>query len=812
MSTKEVRGFLHNISTTSSSYESAYEETMRRIQSQNVGYKDLAWRVLLWITHARRQLTVAELREALAVEAGTLSLDPENQPEAGDMVSACAGLVTIENGSNIIRLVHYTTQEYFGQTRAKWFPEAESDITTACLTYISFDAFGSGLSFTDEDFQQRLDTNQLYDYAAKFWGHHARLCRRLVDLVLDFLKKEGHVLAASQGLIVGQERSPQRAGYSSYFPRKWTGLHMSAYFGIQRVVEAFIYQQGGLDIEDSYMRTPLFYAARNGHEAVVKMLLDTKQVFINRSDIFGETSLFGAVVNGHGNVAKILLDIEVVHVDGKDAHGRSMLSWAAFRGLTTVVSMLLATGRVDVNSKDLQYGQTPLSWACERGHEAVVKLLLHTEGIDANSRSSTGHTPLLYAAENGHGSVVAMLLNSGKVDLESKDTRFGETPLSWAAENCHEAVVKMLVERGADIATVSASGWTPLTVASACGQLAVIKLLVGFGIDITASNNIGMTPLIAASATGHLEVVKFLLERGADIAGTAGDACTPLEIASDEGHLEVVKLLIDSGADMTTKSTGSTPLILSSSSGHLEVVKLLLDKGADITTTDIVGNTPLHAASLGGHPDVVELCLDHQLDTTPIPTNADGCTPLILASKGGHVQVLRILIARDVSPVNHADWHGSTALFAAVRNGHSDAVELLLSVDHINCNLKDGFGRTLFWWAKRRGNPRVSELLLPHVEASALQIEEHNELTANNLEPLAPFDEDSPWCEACLLSIADQAARFTCDVCSGGNFRLCVACYEMGVKCRDSSHSLTRGGFQASSEEFGSETSEQTDK
>lgn len=70
MSTKEIRDFLRDISSTSSSYESAYEDTMRRIESQNVGYKNLARRVLLWITHARRQLTVTELREALAIEVG----------------------------------------------------------------------------------------------------------------------------------------------------------------------------------------------------------------------------------------------------------------------------------------------------------------------------------------------------------------------------------------------------------------------------------------------------------------------------------------------------------------------------------------------------------------------------------------------------------------------------------------------------------------------------------------------------------------------------------------------------------------------
>ena len=44
-------------------------------------------------------------------------LDEENLPEIEDMVSVCAGLVTIDEESNIIRLVHYTTQEYFERTQ-----------------------------------------------------------------------------------------------------------------------------------------------------------------------------------------------------------------------------------------------------------------------------------------------------------------------------------------------------------------------------------------------------------------------------------------------------------------------------------------------------------------------------------------------------------------------------------------------------------------------------------------------------------------------------------------------------------------------
>jgi hypothetical protein len=70
------------------------------------------------------------------------TVDPRKiVPQIEDMVSVYAGLVTVDEESNIIRLVHYTTQEYFERTQRKWFPNAETDIIAICVTYLSFRVF-----------------------------------------------------------------------------------------------------------------------------------------------------------------------------------------------------------------------------------------------------------------------------------------------------------------------------------------------------------------------------------------------------------------------------------------------------------------------------------------------------------------------------------------------------------------------------------------------------------------------------------------------------------------------------------------------
>ena len=90
---------------------------MERINSQVKEKEGLAKQVLSWITCAKRPLTTTELQHALRVEVGGSKLDEENFSQIKDIVSIYASLVTINEESRIIRLVHYTTQEYFKRTQ-----------------------------------------------------------------------------------------------------------------------------------------------------------------------------------------------------------------------------------------------------------------------------------------------------------------------------------------------------------------------------------------------------------------------------------------------------------------------------------------------------------------------------------------------------------------------------------------------------------------------------------------------------------------------------------------------------------------------
>jgi ankyrin repeat protein len=473
---------------------------MERINGQTPGFRELAKMVLSWITCAKRPLSTSELQHALAVEVGDAEFDEDNLPDIDDMVSVCAGLLTVDEESGIVRLVSSTTQEYFQQTQNHWLPHAEAKITTTCVTYLSFDIFESGICQNEHEFEERLQSNRLYDYAAHNWGHHARNASTSCHGVMEFLRCEAKVEASTQALMATKQYS-YHPGYSQHIPKQMTGLHLAAYFGVSKEVNDLLSHGYKPDSHDTYDRTPLSWAAENGHEAVVKLLLETG-----------------------------------TEVDSKANDGQTPLSWAAENGREAVVKVLLEK-RADVDSKD-HWGQTPLSRATENGHETIVKLLLDN-GADIEAKTSEGRTPLSRAAENGHEPIVKLLLDNG-ADIEAKAID-GRTPLLWTATNGHDAVVKLLLDKGAGIESKDQWGQTPLSRAAENGHEPIVKQLLENGADIEAKAIDGRTPLLWASENEHDVVVKFLLKKKFTISS---DGSALLDTAVADGNKDVVEHLL----------------------------------------------------------------------------------------------------------------------------------------------------------------------------------------------------------------------------------------------------------------------------
>ncbi|KFZ20277.1 hypothetical protein V502_03246 [Pseudogymnoascus sp. VKM F-4520 (FW-2644)] len=110
--------------------------------------------------------------------------------------------------------------------------DAEINIAVICVTYLSFNDFKTGICQTDEEFEERLQSNLLYNYASHNWGHHARRGPTLIPEVISFLETKAQVEASSQALLARKSYSTD-PGYSQRYPRQITGLHLAAYFGLE---------------------------------------------------------------------------------------------------------------------------------------------------------------------------------------------------------------------------------------------------------------------------------------------------------------------------------------------------------------------------------------------------------------------------------------------------------------------------------------------------------------------------------------------------------------------------------------------------
>ena len=278
--------------------DSEYDKTVKRIENQGKDICEFAKRTLFWIVYAKRPLTTEELRHALAIELGTCKFDKTNLCLVEDMVSSCAGLVTID--SNIIRLVHYTTQEYFQRRGSKSFEDVQRDIiATSCLTYLAYDVFADGYlalesESDDSDLESRLRQNVFFKYAAQNWAYHIQDIQGCVgDLALKFLMDDGKASASSQVLVV------------KHSPQQFCGMHLVAYFGLSDIAVKLL-QEKDPDTKDSRGRTPLSYAVERGNTRLVELLLDYNVDLY--SECQGGWTPFSRAIEG-GNVAVIQITL-----------------------------------------------------------------------------------------------------------------------------------------------------------------------------------------------------------------------------------------------------------------------------------------------------------------------------------------------------------------------------------------------------------------------------------------------------------------------------------------------------------------------
>ena len=187
-------------------------------------------------------------------------------------------------------------------------------------------------------------------------------------------------------------------------------------------------------------KTPLYQAIEHGPLSAAKMLLKAG-ADPNVPTDENRTALSWAAAEGREESIELLLDQPSIEIDIPDKLGQTPLLRAADAGHTKCLRKLLNKG-ANVMHVDNE-GRTALSLAAIQGHKVVAKLLLKNDaGINAQDKK--GNTPLALAAEKNHDAVVSFLLESGAdADLPDEDE---ETPFEKARDRHMDQIVEVFKE------------------------------------------------------------------------------------------------------------------------------------------------------------------------------------------------------------------------------------------------------------------------------------------------------------------------------------------------------------------------------
>jgi ankyrin repeat protein len=478
-------------------------------------YYDDALSVLGWVVSARRPLMIDELAVALAM--GNRYLDPDTGPsedaieESRDLFRSCEPFVLLNPNDNTLRLIHQTARDYL---LADLFPEHQIEenelnrhIMDTCLRFLQIENQKIGQQLIYQDtlntssesrriaLREHLSTVQFLEYAVFQWPKHARAIASGVLETYDwgtfFLGSNGQFLDSWVRLYWAYVRPLED-------PPGFQAIHVAGFFGLESLLLWLLKNSDSsplldIDQKDLTGATALHWAATNGHESILPILIK-RGANPDTADRAGHTPLMMAAMNGHVRIVNLLLErgakaetkahsaMTALHLaarvghadaltvlvqhcpdarDAGDVNNRTPLSLAAMNGHATVVSTLLDL-EVQVDSIDSQYKRTPLCWAVIGACETTRRDSGVDEGAD--------YTPYLGPDDEDQGSsrpdhveVIQMLYEAG-ADMDAKDVS-DSTALHYAAKEPNQALERCLVDLGANVNVRNADRKSPAQLA-----------------------------------------------------------------------------------------------------------------------------------------------------------------------------------------------------------------------------------------------------------------------------------------------------------------------------------------------------------
>ncbi|KAM3441590.1 hypothetical protein NHJ13734_002735 [Beauveria thailandica] len=647
--------------------------------------------ILQAVTHATRPLRLLEIAEMISV----VDVDRDLKTRKELVKAACGPLLEIL-ADETVSVIHHSFTEYLkGITRAKGDPgypaldsgAAHEQLALTCLRYLQSGSLSSfPPSLLDHKSRQRLSDTKIalwqeypfLKYATGNWFKHVILAcsaspddTKLLPEIRQFLEND-------------------------HFRSSWCRLqfkrmacdvskvHIAAKSGLTGYLKELIHRGADVDCLDHQGKTPLWWAASDGHADTVQALIAAGVKLDREDNASGNTPLHQAAQKNHFSVVELLLQAGVS---------------------PTIRKGLGASHHYSCHCVP-SYGESPLRYACERGHwETLNVMLKYVTDLD------DVHWALAWAACGGQSRLVSRILEHPGVDVNA--INHGDTFLYLACSSLDMDTINILLHASADTAALSIGDRHPLSVdidytpkptgspTQSCLSAMVqnhklwqivknpiicseVEKLFGdlfaAGLDVNQRDDMNRTLLhrVTQSAT----LTNILISAGADARATDKHKCTPLHFCTNP---EVISILVKrGGADMNAvNKDGRTPLHQSVNSQA--ATSKLLEYGSDPNILDNEGNSPLHLLLARTSPDTslehVTLLLRFGAD--PSLKNHCGLTPFRSISNLYTGRKIADCLIQAGADIDATDNDGRTVLFDVVGRQHQINQERVWTLEYL---------------------------------------------------------------------------------------------------------------------------------
>ena len=647
-----------------------------------------------WVCLAERPLTVAELRVALACKERSLVLDqkgPESSPDFVDSdermkrltKSLSGGLAEVRGGT--VQLFHQTVREFMRSRGLRSLLKlagdqlsdeqvigvCEDSLSRSCLTYLGLRSVTRVVGKAPKDAEKQLVFLQ---YAVKYWILHSERAERhgtKQEYIVERFESQPATFETWKLLYHSIDQKDWRR------PHQDAGLiFVAASFNLQTVAYALLKRDSNLIAStDENGDTPLHYAAREGHEQMVWMLVDY-HADIEAKNKRMSTPLESAAANGHERIVRFLLQ-EGADINKTTGSTGTALHAAAVKGNLRLVEFLIRSG-ADINARGSHMG-TALHEAAFWGHERVMRLLID-KGADIDIVAGN-YGSVLQAATQAAGTddncerIVKMLLDEG-ADVNIQCGQFGNA-LQAAATRSNLGLVRLLLSEGAAINAEGGEYWTALQGAAFMGSEDIVQLLLDNGADVNIQGGYFGTALQAAPP--NQEKVRMLLEKGARANLRGGKYGSVLQAAAVSGSEELVRLFLELGADINEEGGEYGHVLQAAVTLCSEsCIWDLMDRGASVTVQGGKYGSALKAAITWRREPIVKALLQRGADSNEV-TEDTGMSALHLAVAKGYANIVNVLLDHGADINWNSGWSATNALLAAIYQRDIDIVALLLN-------------------------------------------------------------------------------------------------------------------------------------